>query len=424
MILLKNADYIDFDTRTFTNGDLFVEKGQPLRFAGQADFPVVPKDAIILDCRGKLVFKSFVNAHHHAYSALARGMPMPLSPPQNFKETLEKIWWKLDKALDADTIRISALVTAMAAAKAGCTFIIDHHASPFAVKGSLSAIAEAFEQVGIGHLLCYEISDRDGMAIAEAGLQETDDYLATHQGLVGLHASFTLSDETLKQAAGLCRKHHSGIHIHTAEDFHDQAFTMEHLRLRVVERLEKHGLLASSKSILAHCLHLDETEREIIRESGVSVVQNCESNLNNRVGYFNAAGLGEKIMLGTDGMHSDMLRSLQAAYFTGLNHEIMSPELAFRRLNQGHLYLNGNGFTGDGPDNLVVLDYDSPTPVSPENLYGHLLYGMTTCNIRHVISQGELILRDGLLMKVNEAEILNEAQLLAENLWKVKDINS
>lgn len=418
MILLKNATHIDFETQTFTSGDLIVEKDQPLLFSGQADFPVIGDEIEVLDCTGKLVFRSFVNGHHHAYSALARGMPMPLSPPQNFKETLEKIWWKLDKALDADTIRISALVTAMAAAKAGCTFIIDHHASPFAVKGSLSAIAEAFEQVGIGHLLCYEISDRDGMAIAEAGLQETDDYLATHQGLVGLHASFTLSDETLKSAEELTRKYHTGIHIHTAEDYYDQSFTMEHHRLRVVERLEKQGLLANTRTILAHCLHLDETEREIIRESGVSVVQNCESNLNNRVGYFNAAGLGEKIMLGTDGMHSDMLRSLQAAYFTGLNHEIMSPELAFRRLNQGHLYLNGNGFTGDGPDNLVVLDYDSPTPVSPENLYGHLLYGMTSYHIRHVIARGKLIVRDGELLTVQEDDILKEARNLAENLWR------
>ncbi len=418
MILLKNATYIDFETQTFTSGDLIVEKDQPLHFSGQADFPVIGDDIEVLDCTGKLVFRSFVNGHHHAYSALARGMPFPAKAPANFRETLEFIWWKLDKALDPDMVRISALVTAMAAAKAGCTFIIDHHASPNAVQGSLSAIAGAFEEVGIGHLLCYEISDRDGIAIAGSGLRETDDYLASRQGLVGLHASFTLGDETLKSAEELTRKHHTGIHIHTAEDYYDQAFTMEHHRLRVVERLEKHGLLASSKSILAHCLHLDETEREIIRKTGVTVVQNCESNLNNRVGNFDAGGLGDQIMLGTDGMHSDMLRSMQAAYFTGLNHETMSPDRAFRRLNQGHRYLNKHGFTGDGPDNLVVLDYDSPTPISPENLYGHLLYGMTSRHIRHVIARGKLIVRDGELLTVQEDDILNEARKLAENLWR------
>ncbi len=194
-LVLKNATYINWKTLEFTQTNILVTKGMDgnIRFSNrEEDF--IGKNEVI-DCSGKFVTKSFAVGHHHIYSALARGMPAPEKDPSNFPEILKYIWWNLDKALDKESIRASALATAIACAKAGSTFVIDHHASPNFIEGSLDIIAEAFEQVGISHLLCYEISDRDGPDSTAKGLAETERYLQKNQGLVGLHASFTVSDK-------------------------------------------------------------------------------------------------------------------------------------------------------------------------------------------------------------------------------------
>lgn len=415
-LLLKNATYLDWRTLEINAANILVStENDTLRFINDDE---IADQFEVLDCTGKLVTRSFVVGHHHAYSALSRGMGAPGKSPSNFPEILQYIWWKLDKNLDAAMIESSALVTAMECAKAGATFIIDHHASPFALRGSLNIIAKAFEKVGVSHLLCYEISDRDGKSVADKGLDETESYLKEHQGLVGLHASFTVGDDTLGRAVRLMNRCNSGIHIHVAEDVCDQEQCLKEHGKRVVDRLAGAGVLASSKTILVHCLHLDDRERELIANSPVWVAENCESNLNNNVGYFRGAGLGENILLGTDGMHSDMLQSMKAAFFTGRHFDNITAESAYRRLRNAHRYLNENGFRGDGENNLVVLDYDSPTPLTSESFIGHLLFGITSRHITDVISNGRLIVSDRRLVTVDEQEILKESQKQAARLWK------
>ncbi len=419
-VILKNANFIDWQNLSFSNTNLRVEEGTSgslTFFDNFREIPVSLKDEII-DCKGKLVTKSFAIAHHHAYSALARGMPAPEKAPANFLEILKYIWWNLDKALDKDMIEASALATAMASAKAGSTFVIDHHASPNYIKGSLDVIAQAFEKVGVNHLLCYEITDRDGKAKAHEGLEETGDYLSKNQGLVGLHASFTVGDETLKKASELMRNKASGIHIHAAEDKIDQEQCMQNHGKRVVERLNDFGVLDSSKTILAHCLHVNENERKLIRNSKAFVVQNTESNLNNNVGYFNGNAMGNRIMLGTDGMHSDMLRTSKAAYFVGQENDNIDFASAYGRFRKAHNYLNINSYTGDGENNLVVLDYDSPTEINENNFLGHFIFGLTSNHIQHVISDGKLIVKDRIIQTVNEEEVLKFTKEQANRLWK------
>ena len=233
-----------------------------------------------------------------------------------------------------------------------------------------------------------------------------------------MHASFTVGNETLGRAVDLMHKHNSGIHIHVAEDHYDQEMCIGEHRKRVVERLSDAGVLGSSKTILVHCLHLDDTERELICNSPVWVAENCESNLNNNVGHFTGAGLGENIMLGTDGMHSDMLRSLRAAFFAGQPHDTISYDSAYRRLRNVHRYLSENGFAGDEENNLIVLDYDPPTPITKDNFIGHLLFGITAAHIRDVISGGRLIVHNRRITTVDEHEIKKEARKQAERLWK------
>ncbi|HBF87287.1 MAG TPA: amidohydrolase [Bacteroidales bacterium] len=414
-MILKNATFIDWQTLEFKqNTNIKVHEG----LNGKIEFVnTTPQSENVLDCTGKIVTKSFACGHHHVYSALARGMNAPKKSPENFFEILQYVWWTLDKCLDKDMIEASALYTAMASAKSGVSYVIDHHASPFAIEGSLEIIAKAFDKVGVSHLLCYEITDRDGLDKAEAGLMETENYLKNRNGLVGLHASFTVGNGTLKKSVDLAKKYNSGIHIHVAEDLHDQAECWEKYDKRVVERLNDFGALSFSKTILGHCLHLHEDERKLIRNSKVWVVQNAESNLNNNVGFFNSCGLGDNIMLGTDGMHSDMLRSAKAAFYIGQAHDTIDYPGVYNRFRNVHKYLQTNGLSGDGENNLVVMDYDTPTDFNQQNFLGHFLFGLESRQVKHVISSGKLIVKDGIVVNVNEQEVLEFGRKQGKILW-------
>jgi len=416
MILLKNGTYIDWVTLEFTKADIQVEDGPDGKIILDPD-PSLIESKTAIDCSNMLIMKSLGCGHHHVYSALARGMPAPRKNPVNFNEILQYIWWNLDKALDPEMIRYSAFATAIACAKNGVTFVIDHHASPQAIPGCLSIIAEAFDEVGIGHLLCYEITDRDGFHGARQGLDETADYLSNHQGLVGLHASFTVGDETLMQAVRMAEESNSGLHVHVAEALSDQEHCLNTCGLRVIERFAEAGVLKFPKTILVHCLHLNDHERGLIAGSPAWVVQNTESNLNNSVGHFNSAGLGDRIMLGTDGMHSDMFRSAKAAFFSGHNYDTIDYSSTYQRLRNVHRYLENNKFKGDGDNNLIIMNYDSPTPIDSSNFLGHFLFGFENRHIHHVISQGKLIMKDQVITTIDEHEILKESNRLATRLW-------
>ncbi|MCX6230388.1 MAG: amidohydrolase family protein [Bacteroidetes bacterium] len=417
MIYLKNCTYINSDTLEFAITDIAVEEG----LEGNIHFYNTKPDRISftaeIDCKGKLVTHAFANGHHHVYSALARGMGAPKKNPVNFLEVLQYIWWTLDKCLDKDMIKASALVTAIACAKNGVSFVIDHHASPMAINDSLQIIADAFDKVGVSHLLCYEITDRDGLDKTEIALEETKLYLKTNQALVGLHAGFTVSDDTLQKAVNLANNYNTGIHIHVAEDAYDQENSMANYRIRVIERLQSHAALESGKTILGHCLYLNDSEKAIIANSNAWVVQNMESNLNNRVGYFNGCDIGNRIMLGTDGMHSDMLQSARSVFLSGKDHEALSPLAVYQRFRKVHDYIKINKFKGDATNNLVILDYDSPTDINSRNFAGHFVYGITSKHVRHVISNGKLIVKDGIVTTVNEAEILEFSREMSKKLW-------
>ena len=417
-ILLKDTTYINWETLKFSNTHILVEDGKNGKLMFLDEIGVIEDDVTVIDCKGKFVTKSFVVGHHHVYSALSRGMPAPKKSPTDFYEILKYIWWNLDKALDKDMIEASALTTAIACAKAGSTFVIDHHASPNFIEGSLDVIANAFEKIGVDHLLCYEITDRDGMNKAEKGLAETENYIKNKQGLIGLHAAFTVGDKTLKSSVDLMEKYNSGIHIHVAEDKYDQEYSLENYNKRVVERLHDFGVLDSSKTILGHCLHLDNNEKKLIRNSQVYIVQNTESNLNNNVGYFNADGLGNNIILGTDGMHSDMIRSVQSAFFVGQGFDTIDFPSAYRRFRNVHQYIKQNKFEGDSENNLVVLDYDTPTEMNKNNFLGHFIYGLSSKHIQHVISNGKLIVEEYKVKNVEEQEILKYSKEQAKRLWR------
>lgn len=419
-ILIKNSTYIDWQSLEFTEGDILVEEGVGGGITLNPDLAGCDGEITrTLDGTNRFVTKSFGCGHHHIYSTLARGMPAPKKIPNNFVEILQYVWWHLDKNLDIEMIRASALASALYCAKNGVTFVIDHHASPFAVKGSLFTIQEAFDSIGISHLLCYETSDRDGQEIAEHGLAETENYLAAgHQGHVGLHASFTVGDPLLKKAVALARRYNTGLHVHVAEDQADQDHCIQTYGKRVLQRFHEAGALDLHGSIFGHCLFLDDDELKLLKSSGDWVAQNLESNQNNNVGSGDYSRYGSRIMLGTDGMHSDMLRSAKATFFGSQAGEGISYPGIYERFRNVHNYIEQCGYRGDSPNNLVILDYNSPTPLTRDNFLGHFVFGLESAHVETVISSGKVIVDNRKLVSGSEEDILASAREMAVRLWQ------
>ncbi|MEN8221755.1 MAG: amidohydrolase family protein [Acidobacteriota bacterium] len=421
LLYLKNGTFIDYRTLEFSSGDFCVGKGD-----GGKIKPVtsIPAGSEVLDCKGKYITRSFVNSHHHIYSALAVGMPAPAIQPQNFHEILKYIWWKLDRSLTGEMIEVSALATAAASIRSGVTFIVDHHSSPTAINGSLKTIERSLREGGVGSSLCYELSDRDGEGPVKEALAETEDFLNSGgEGLVGLHASFTVSDKLLKESISLAEKYGTGIHIHAAEDQVDQDITIKKYGKRVIERLSDAGALSLKSSLLAHCIHIDENERNLLSDSGARIVQNSDSNMNNGVGIYNPEKLEAISLLGTDGMNSDMMGSARSAYLAGNLSGGNSPLDIYKRLRNGHDYLKSAGTASDGDNNLVVLDYNPVTEMNKNNFCGHFIYGMSRYNIDSVIANGNIIMNEKELLTIDESSLLKRSSGLSKTLWaRMKNI--
>ncbi len=386
-----------------------------------------------LDASGCLLVPGSVNAHMHAYSSLARGMPYSLASPTTFLEILQRVWWRLDRALDREMIRASALVAARDALLAGTTTLVDHHASPSQIGGSLDVIADAFEELGLRSVLAYEVSDRDGPERAAEGLAENRRFIhATADGarpltraMVGAHASFTLSDTTLEDCAALGRASRTGVHIHVDEDRVDEDDAMRRSNRHVIERLIDARAL-NHRSLLAHAVHVDQFGAELIREASATVVHNPRSNMNNAVGRPPLDALGKLVALGTDGIGADMFAEAQVAYLR--RHEELpsaSPEWALGRLACGTRFAGGAfdepllGAVAPGaPGDLVVLDYPSPTPIYAQNVASHWIFGITSAAVRDVIVNGELVVRERQLTRFDGRELSAQAVEQANRLWR------
>jgi putative selenium metabolism protein SsnA len=409
--------------------DLLVRDG---RIADPAS--VAPGERIpALDCGGCLIVPGNVCAHTHAYSALARGMPYDLPPPRDFLQILQRIWWRLDRALDLPAIRASALVAASEALRSGTTTLVDHHASPNAIDGSLDVIAEAFEEAGIRSVLCYEVSDRDGLARASEGLAENRRFLKRSadgrwplsRGMVGAHASFTLSEETLAACVSMANESGTGLHIHAAEDAVDQADAVARFERRVVARLADAGALVPA-TLLAHAVHVDPAEAGLIDRAGCTVVHNPRSNMNNGVGRTPLDWLRGRVALGTDGIGADLFEESRVAFLRHREEDLQaSPTLSLAMLARGSATaarafndpLLGRLEVG-APADIAILDYDPPSPIDDDALAGHWIFGLAASHVRDVLVGGELVLRDRALTRLDHEEVAMEARRAAGALWR------
>ncbi|MGE5692089.1 MAG: amidohydrolase family protein [Pseudomonadota bacterium] len=425
MTVLAGATVVaSLDPVRVAEGDVHVAEGRIVGDGGGAR----------RDCSGCVVLPGNVCAHTHLYSALARGMPYALPPPESFVQILQRIWWRLDRALDEDTVRASALVGGMEALLAGTTTLVDHHASPNAIDGSLDVIAEALVGLGVRSVLCYETSDRDGPDRAAAGVAENRRFVdrvrrerpPLVRALVGAHASFTLSEETLatcvEAAEGV------GLHIHAAEDDADERDALARCGVRVVERLLEAGGL-DERTLLAHGVHLDGTELEVVRAANASVAHNARSNMNNAIGRARVRELGARVALGTDGIGADMFEESRTAFFRlqeaggagGANWALArtaeSARLAGRLFGEPLLGTLEPG----APADLVVLDYAAPAPLRDSTFAGHWIFGLSSRHVRDVMVGGEWVVLDRRLAAADAQALAAEARVEADRLWRRLD---
>lgn len=419
MIALRDATVVELRPARVRRATVVVDEA---RIVGVGD-SAPPAGALVLDAGALVVMPGFVCAHTHLYSALARGMPPPSVPPENFAQILERMWWKLDRALDAEAIEVSALVGALDALRSGTTTVVDHHASPSLVDGSLDLVGGALERAGLRGVLCYEVSERNGLDEARAGVRENDRFLARVaggarpllRGLVGAHAPFTISSATAESLADVAARHRSGVHIHVAED----AIDARKDGVSTVRWLADRGLLGS-RALLAHCVHAADDDVARIVESSARVAHNPRSNQNNAVGYARPARFGDRLLLGTDGIGADMRAEAFAAFVAARDHrhafDAIAPLERNRDFAEEAFGVSLAVEPGAAAD-LIALDYRSPTPLDAGNLGGHLLFGLGAAPVVHAIVGGRLVLRDGRSTVLDEEQLYARAREVARGVW-------
>ena len=424
-MILKDGVVATLDPQHVERTDLRIEGGM-IAERGPSLTPRAGEE--VLDLDGALVLPGLVNAHTHLYSALARGMPGPEDPPRSFVEILERVWWRLDRALDEESVRLSGLVGAIEAVRSGTTVLLDHHASPSFIEGSLATLRRAVEEVGLRSVLCYETTDRNGLEGRDAGIAENRGFLASGstaltRGMVGAHASFTLSDETLDRLAVTVREAGSSLHVHVAEDGADVEDSRKRCGVGVVERLRRHGVLGRG-TLLIHGVHLGEDELRDAHAAGAWMVHCPRSNMNNGVGQAPTAAFG-RAALGTDGLDEDMLAEARVAFLKMRDAgraDALKAALALlvggHRLAAAFFGVPLGTLERGAPADLVVLDYRPPTPLTSDNLAGHLLFGLDRSHVRSTMVSGRFVLRDRRITTVDEVAVFARARRGAEALWK------
>jgi len=394
-------------------------------------------NAEFIDAHGGLIMPGLINAHNHIYSAFARGLSITGYAPNNFVEILDGLWWTIDRNLLLEDTYHSAMATYLDCIKNGCTTVFDHHASYGGIRGSLFRIADVAKELGVRTSLCYEVSDRDGKekmreAVTEnaefihfAGKDETDMIKA----MTGLHASFTLSDETLE----LCRENTpdgTGFHIHVAEGMADVYDSLKKYGKRVINRLFDNGILGRN-TVTGHCIHVSGLEMDIIKQTDTMVVHNPESNMGNAVGIppcMEMMKRGILLGLGTDGYTQDMFESEKVANVIH-KHELSDPGAAWSEvpemLFKNNAVISNRFFNtkigclepGAAAD-IIISDYDPLTPMTSDNCDGHILFGMSGRSIITTVINGEVRMKDRELIGIDGERIMAKCRESSAAMWK------
>ncbi len=434
MLIIGNGKVVTRDSSNpFIESGAVAIDGTQIKKVGELEelkkeFP----DAEFIDAKGKIIMPAFINTHEHIYSAFGRGMSINGYNPQGFLDILDGMWWTIDRNLTLNDTYLSAMATYIDCIKNGVTTIFDHHASFGSVEGSLFEIEKAAKETGIRSCLCYEISDRDGMDKARASVKENADFIrhalkddtGMIAGMMGMHAQFTISDETMELAAA-SKPAEVGYHIHVAEGIEDLHHCLKHYGKRIVDRLMDHGILGE-KTLLGHCIYVNEHEMDLIKETNTMVVHNPESNMGNACGCpptMHIVHKGILTGLGTDGYTHDMTESYKVANVLH-KHHLCDGNAAWTEVPQmlfeGNVQIAERYFTqklgvlkeGAAAD-VIVVDYTAPTPLHAGNVNSHILFGMTGRDVVTTVANGKVLMKDRELLNIDVEKVLADCRQAA-----------
>lgn len=441
MLIIGNGTVITFDEdfRVVPRGGVAIEEEKILAVEETGRLRDKYPEAVFKNVKGKVIMPGMINTHTHLYSTFARGLNLKTDvPPKNFVKILEKLWWRLDRTLNEEDIYYSALYALLDCIKKGTTTIFDHHASGSFINGSLDIIAEAICQVGIRGNLSYEISDRYGHENALTGLRENERFIKRIQqeklshltGLIGLHASFTLENETLSLAADLSDELKVPFHIHVAEGMADVYESKTRGYKGVAERLKRFRILRPG-TLAIHGVHLREEELKMLKDLHVYLIHNPESNMSNAVGMAPVKSSfknGLMVGLGTDGYTMDMFESIKVANLLQ-KHEYHHPQAGWEEVFQ-MAFVNNRRIAAEffnqplgilkkgSPADLLVMNYHPPTPINSENAYAHILFGMSGDMVDDTMVGGRMLMEDRRICCLDYDTITERIREQSQNYWK------
>ncbi len=395
----------------------------------------------VIDGTGKTVVPGFVCGHHHYYSGLSRAMLISAGPQTDLIQILKEWWWRLDRALDEESLYWSSLICSIDAIKAGTTSVIDHHESPNFIDGSLSVLAKGMEEVGIRGITAYGITDRnygmkeikDGVAEGLRFAKEVDSRKAKGENvlceaMMGGHAPFTIPQEGLELLADSMKQTGRGVHIHVAEGEYDHVWNHHFYNMDIVDRLDSFGMLTDN-TLLVHGIYLNEHEIDKLNERNCFFAHNPRSNMNNEVGYSKFIPKIKNLILGTDGCGGNMFEEGKIAFFK--NRDANGPFWPgdyLAALSKGNDFME-KYFKGDKlgrveagyKADLDILDYKNPTPLNENNAAGHFIWGMSSNCVESVFVNGKLVMENRSFPGLDLDEIYSKAAEVAQKVWERTD---
>ena len=439
IMILRNATAVQlYPAKVEKNVDIVIENDEII--ATGCDLSSRYPQGTVKEMHGRLVMPGNVCSHNHFYSGLSRGIQANIAPSPDFISTLKNLWWRLDRALDEESLYYSGLICSLEAIRSGCTAVIDHHASPNYISGSLSQLRHAFLKVGLRGMTCFETTDRNGgQKELQASVEENirfareidrareagrDPYLV--EAHIGAHAPFTVTDEGLSMLSEALKVTGRGLHIHAAEDRYDVSHSHHRYGKDLLVRLAEFDLI-DSKTLVAHGLYLSDADIALLNDRDGFLVHNARSNMNNHVGYNHRLTEYRNLALGSDGMGSDMFEELKFAFFKHRDAGgPLWPDSFARALSNGNTLLSRNfnarfgrieaGYKAD----LTISDYLAPTPLLAENIAGHIAFGMGASHVHSVMVNGVMVYENREFTFDCEP-IFAKARQVAMKMWKRMD---
>ncbi len=437
MILIGNGRMITRDDQNsfYEDGAVALDGSTIADVGTTEELKAKYADAEFIDAKGGVIMPGLINTHNHIYSTFARGLSIEGYNPQNFYDVLDGWWWTIDRNLNNEDNRYSALVTYVDCIKNGVTTIFDHHASFGEIENSLFTIAEAAKELGIRSSLCYEVSDRDGEDKMKASVKENIDFIkAAHDddsgmlhGMLGLHASFTVSDDTLDYCNSL-KPDYAGYHVHVAEGISDVYDSLAKYNKRVVNRFFDHDILGPN-TLAVHCIHINGQEIDILKDTDTMVIHNPESNMGNAVGCPPVPQLYAKgilLGLGTDGYTNDMLESYKVGNILHKHSNCDAnaawaeiPDMLFKnnaKIAERAFGRKIGSLEKGASADVIVTDYIPDTPMHADNLNSHILFGMNGRSVVTTVANGKVLMKDRELLGIDEEAIMAKSRECAKKL--------